>query len=179
LRSDTVASNSHIVKSQTDTVVLKEAYNEDDLIFNEHLTEELKPIRANFKRINLIKEWTSIDKRKLEKAPYNGIAEYYYLKGNIEKIIARYPNVIPNRLTEYYLFNQQLSFVIEKSYVDAIGPDTEQSEIIEDRSYFKDGKLIHQINNQDCGSPFTDEYLLVEQKRLITDFDSIKMRISN
>ena len=51
--------------------------------------------------------------------------------------------------------------------------DIEESEIIEDRSYFQNGKLIHQINNQDCGSPFAAEYLLEEQKRLKKSFDKL------
>jgi hypothetical protein len=51
--------------------------------------------------------------------------------------------------------------------------DFEKSEIIEDRSYFDNGKLLHQINSQDCGSPFADDYLLEEQKRLKKDFEKL------
>ena len=52
--------------------------------------------------------------------------------------------------------------------------DMNKSEIVEIRSYFLNGKLIHQINNQDCGSPFYDEYLLGEQKRITSEFASIR-----
>ena len=92
-------------------------------------------------------------------------------------------------LTEYYLLNGQLSFVFEKRrkynrplYYDKSAMrennDTEafdfnQSEIIEDRSYFENGKLLHQINNQDCGAPFADDYLLEEQKRIKTYFEKL------
>jgi Zn-dependent M32 family carboxypeptidase len=38
---------------QRDTVQLKETFNQEDLPVNEYLTERLKPIRANFKRIKL------------------------------------------------------------------------------------------------------------------------------
>jgi hypothetical protein len=49
----------------------------------------------------------------------------------------------------------------------------ERSEITEDRSYFESGKLIHQANNQDCGSPFTDDYLMDEQKRIVASFKEL------
>lgn len=51
--------------------------------------------------------------------------------------------------------------------------DFDKSEIIEDRSYFETGKLLHQINNQDCGSPFADDYLLEEHKRIKTCFEKL------
>ncbi|TDS50823.1 hypothetical protein C8P70_1496 [Myroides indicus] len=43
--------------------------------------------------------------------------------------------------------------------------DFDKSKIMEDRSYFDNRKLIHQINNQDCGSSFSEDYLLNEQKK--------------
>lgn len=52
--------------------------------------------------------------------------------------------------------------------------DSEKSKIIEDRSYFEKGKLIHQVNNQDCGSPFAEDYLIEEQQRLIGAFEKLK-----
>ena len=52
--------------------------------------------------------------------------------------------------------------------------DFKKSEIAENRSYFVNGKLIHQVNNQDCGSPFANDYLLKEQKRITIDFDNLK-----
>ena len=51
--------------------------------------------------------------------------------------------------------------------------DFDKSEIIEDRSYFSNGRLIHQISNQDCGSPFTEDYLAEEQKRIKDSFDKL------
>ena len=51
--------------------------------------------------------------------------------------------------------------------------DFEKSEIIEDRSYFLNGKLVHQLNNQDCGAPFADDYLLGEQKRIKTEYKNL------
>lgn len=83
----------------------------------------------------------------------------------------------------------QLSFVFEKSFEynrplyydkkamqenqDTESFDIDKSEIIEVRSYFNNEKLLHQLNNQDCGSPFAEHYILEEEKRLNTGFKSL------
>ena len=53
--------------------------------------------------------------------------------------------------------------------------DINKSEIEETRSYFDHQKLIHQVNNQDCGTPYSSEYLIGEQKRLMADFNKLKV----
>ena len=185
--SDTTTTNKKAFI--TDTVVLKEVYNEEDLPVNEYLTDRLKPIRANFKRINSITNWTSIDTEELSESTEGGEAKFYYQNGRLEKIVARHYGETFQLLTEYYLLNGKLSFVFERRHKynrplyydttamkennDTEAFDFDKSEIIEDRSYFENGKLLHQINNQDCGSPFADDYLLEEQKRIKNYFDKL------
>lgn len=183
LHSDSVDS------LQPDTIQLRETFNEEDLPVNEYLTERLKPIRANFIRINSITNWTSIDTKELGETTEGGEARYYYQNRQLEKIVTRHFGETFQQLTEYYLMDGQLSFVFEKSYKynrpmyydtkamkennDTEAFDFDKSEIIEDRSYFDKGKLLHQINNQDGGSPFADDYLVEEQKRIKTDFEKL------
>ena len=169
-----------------DTIELKETFNQEDLPVNEYLTERLKPIRANFKRINSIAKWTTIKTKDIGETTEGGEANLFYLNGQLEKIMTRHFGETFQLLTEYYLLKGQLSFVFEKSYKynrpfyhdstamnDTETFDFEKSEIIEDRSYFDKEKLLLQLNNQDCGSPFTVEYLLEEQKRIKTDFKKL------
>jgi len=173
----------------TDTIELKETFNEEDLPVNEYLTDRLKPIRANFKRINSITNWTSIDTEELSESTEGGEAKFYYQNGQLEKIVTRHYGESFQLLTEYFLLNGQLSFVFEKRYKynrplyydttamkennDSEAFDFDKSEIIENRSYFENEKLLHQISNQDCGSPYADYYLLKEQKRIKEDFDRL------
>jgi hypothetical protein len=188
--SDTTSTTTTKVDSlQRDTVELKETFIQEDLPVNEYLTERLKPIRANFKRINSIANWTTIKTRDIWETTEGGEAKFYYLNGQLEKITTRHFGETFQQLSEYYLMNGQLSFVFEKSYKynrpmyydttamkennDTEAFDFEKSEIVEDRSYFENGKLLHQLSNQDCGSPFADEYLLEEQKRIKTDFEKL------
>jgi hypothetical protein len=174
---------------QRDIIELKETFNEEDLPVNEYLTERLKPIRANFKRINSIANWTTIKTKDIWETTESGKAKFYYLNGQLEKITTRHFGETFQLLTEYYLLNGQLSFVFEKSYKynrpiyhdstamkemnDTETFDFEKSEIVEDRSYLENGTLLHQLNNSDCGSPFADDYLREEQQRIKTDFEKL------
>lgn len=185
--SDTTTANSNVVT--TDTVELKETFNEEDLPINEYLTDRLKPIRANFKRINSIINWTSIDTEELLESTEGGEAKFYYQNKQLEKIIIRQFGETFQNLAEYYLLNGELSFVFEKSYKynrpiyydstamhennDTETFDFEESDIQEDRSYLENGKLLHKIESGVCGAPFATEYLLSEQKRLKTNFDRL------
>lgn len=185
-------SETTIVSEQIDTTAnfeLEESHNEEDAIVNDYLTEELKPIRENFKRINSITNWTLIDKKELWETTEGGEVHFYYTNDKLEKIIARNFGEMFQKLTEYYLLDNELSFVFEKSFkynrpidwdstkMKEMGDnevlDFEKSEIIEDRSYFIDGKLVHQANNQDCGSPMADDYLAKEQTRLINMYKEL------
>lgn len=175
--------------SHSDTIELRESFNEEDIPANDYLTDRLKQIRANFKRINSITNWTSINTEELSESTEGGEAKFYYQNGQIEKIVTRHYGETFQLLTEYYLLNGQLSFVFEKRHKynrplyydttamkennDTEAFDFDKSEIIENRSYFENGKLLHQINNQDCGLPFAGDYLLEEQKRIKADFDKL------
>ena len=172
-----------------DTAILKETFQQEDTAYNEYLAGRLKPIRENFKRINSISKWTSVDKKELDESTEGAEATLYYSNNVLEKIVTRHFGETFQQLTEYYLLNEQLSFVFEKSYKynrpiyydstsmkennDNQAFDFEKSEITEDRSYFDKGKLIHQVNNQDCGSPFANDYLLSEQKRITADINKL------
>jgi len=180
---------------QRDIFEMKETFNQEDIPVNKYLTDKLKPIRANFKRINSITNWTSIDTEELSESTEGGEAKYYYQNGQLEKIVARHYGEAFQLLTEYYLLNGQLSFVFEKRYKynrplyydtkamkdnnDTEAFNFDKSEIIEGRSYFEYGKLLHQINNQDNGSPFADDYLLEEQRRIKADFDKLIKQTKN
>src|SRR6476620_7561465 len=60
-QADSLSADTIITGSNSDSVVLKEASNEDDIVVNEYLVEQLKPIRENFKRINSLEKWSSSD----------------------------------------------------------------------------------------------------------------------
>lgn len=164
-----------------------------DTVFEEYLGKRLKPIRENFKRINEITEWTSVDKRKLNQSTESGAATYYFLQDTLLKVVAIHFGETGKNFQEFYTKNGQLSFVFEQQYQynrpitwdstamnennDTETFDIDKSEIIEDRSYFSKGELIRQINNQDCGSPFEEEYLKEEQVRLKMEFEKLKERL--
>ncbi|MBO9565676.1 MAG: hypothetical protein J7621_23070, partial [Niastella sp.] len=173
-----------------DTAILQASFQQADTAYNDYLAAQLAPIRANFKRINSISKWTSTSTKALEETTEGGEATFYYVNGVLEKIATRHFGETFQQLTEYYLLNGQLSFVFEKAlkynrpiYYDSAAMkegnddevfDIKKSQVEETRSYFNEGKLLHQVNNQDCGSPFSSEYLAGEQKRFIATFEQLK-----
>jgi hypothetical protein len=180
--------------AQQNIKLISVSHNQKDLPGNEYLLSKLKPIRENFKRINSIRKWSSVVTKDNNESTEGGEVKFYYLNGSLQKVIARQFGETFQNLNEYYLLDGKLSFVLEKSYkynrpiyydstVMKENKDTEtfnfnKSEIIEDRSYFQNGKMIHQISNQDCGAPFADEYLLQEEKRIKTEYAKLlKSRI--
>ena len=182
-------SQTNVDKKVNDSIHLNESQKQDDLAVNEYLTNELKPIRENFKRLNSVENWASIKVVELWESTEGGEAKYYFQNKNLDKIITRHFGETFQKMTEYYLTSGNLSFVFEKLYKynrpfyydssakeennDTEKFDFDKSEIIEDRSYFSNGKLLHQLNNQDCGSPFASDYLLEEQKRLLIEFKKL------
>lgn len=170
-----------------DTLRIKESINEEDIEANEYLKERLKPIQTNFKRINSITKWTVIKKKNIEgESAEGGEATYYYKNKRLEKVMARHYGETGQALIEYYLLNGKLSFVFEKDYKynrplfydvkamkennDTEAFDFEKSEITETRNYFEGGALLHMVNSQDCGAPFSGDYMRDEDKRINDDF---------
>ncbi|SIS32749.1 hypothetical protein SAMN05421639_102362 [Chryseobacterium shigense] len=174
----------------SDTVKIKESFRENDIAINEYLTDRLKPIRTNFKRINSITQWSSIKKKDIEgESAEGGEAVFYEQKGRLEKITARLYGEMGQVLTEYYLLNGHLSFVFEKVYTynrplfydvkvmkenhDTEAFDFKKSEIEENRNYFEKGKLVHIIHSLDCGAPFSSDYIEGEQERISEAFQKL------
>ncbi len=176
--------------SHTDKTILKESFQQEDTTNNGDLNDRLKPIRENFKRINSISTWTSVDKKELDESTEGGDVNFYYSNNILEKITAQHFGETFQRVTEYYLRDGQLSLVLEKLYkynrpvyYDSTSMkengdnevfDFSKSEIVETRSYFENGTLIWQVNSKDYGSPLTNGYVSTEQKRIVTEFDKLR-----
>lgn len=188
-KADTISVKNY--QSFKDTFKLTASVNLSDKPTDKYLTELLKPIRENFKKLNSIKSdnWSNIQIKKLDGTNESGEATYYYWNSNLSKIITKEYGETFQVLTEYYFLGKQLSFVFEKSYKynRPIYQDTtamkemndtetfefDRSEINENRSYFDKRRLIYQLNNQDPGSSFTDTYLQEEQIRILKNLDRV------
>lgn len=165
-----------------------------DTLYEEYVDEErLKSIRTNFKRINEISEWTSVDKRELNQSAEGGIATYYFVKDTLLKVVVIHLGETGKNIQEFYTKSGQLSFVFEQQYQynrpitwdsttmienqDTETFDINKSDIIEDRSYFENGVLIRYINNQDSSSPSAEGSLKEKQIRLKAEFNELKERL--
>jgi len=158
-------------------------------IENEYLKEKLNPIRKMVHHINTNKIWNKT--RKIENS--DAYKEYtktlFYKDDSIVKIEIEIYEVEQQQKNEFYVHNNELIFVYENIvkynrpiYYDSIEMnknndsvvfDIEKAVIIEDLSYFENGNLIRQINNQGSSAPSAKEYLLEEQKRLYSEFEKL------
>jgi hypothetical protein len=152
------------------------------------LTDPLGPIRANFRRINAIRQWSSTVNRSLDEPGEGGEATFYYANGRLEKIEARHYGEMGQRRVQYYLLSGQPSFVLEKSYrynrpmyydsaAMQAAHDTEafafdSSEVDEQRSYFAQGRLVHRLPQPPAGTPATP-FLRQEQNRIKDEFQAV------
>lgn len=144
-----------------DKYMLQEAFNETDVAVNGDLTGKLKPIRENFKNVNSISDWDSIQTKVITATEK---VKFYYSNKRLQKVIDRSGEGINQELTEYYLLRGELSFVYEK-YFDK-SDHSEKPEVIETKYYFEKGKLLYMVNSRDRGALYANEYLLNEENRL-------------
>jgi hypothetical protein len=164
--------------SQLDSVTFKDSsldlvvvYETDDsnkpTEYKEYLGEYLNPIRIKLKKFDSISSWTAIDKRGINTDSTNGVGEFYFLHGNLKKIVQIQLSKNTRRETEFYLDNDSLFFVFEKT-IDSLElkNDPEFFEPYLDSIFFRKGELIRIIANMDCGAPFSEDYRLEEQIRL-------------
>lgn len=164
-----------IVGAQEGKVQSDEITKIDGKLDLEDLEIRLKPIKANFSRINSIQNWTKIDSIDTWETLETGIAKFYYQNNNLEKIITQEYGETFQLHTEYYLMNGQLSFVFEKLY-KYNRPfydeefDFDLSEIFESRNYFENGKLVHQALNPEKENQFNIDSVIEEEKRIKTSF---------
>ena len=163
--------------AQKQKVILKESQQSEILIENNQ-TSDIKLIQANFKRINTIGKWSKITQYETDDSADGGYINYYYNNDKLEKIVVRKFGESGQYLAEYYLLKAKLSFVFEKDlkynvpyYLKEFNYD--DSEIIEDRYYYSNNKLINYKSNQDEGAPFSDSFIKNEEKRVLKEFNQL------
>ena len=150
-----------------------------DLDYEKYPREKLKPIVEILSTTNLTKEWTFIKKINLNSSTENGEATFYFDNDELKKITTEIYSKTEKNAKEYYLHKNKIIFAYEnKSNLNnSISFDTAKMrelndsaefeiENIEERNYFINATLVHQSNNQDCGSPFSPAYLMAEQERI-------------
>ncbi len=118
----------------------------------------------------------------LSESTEGGKATFYHQNDRLEKIVVQHFGETGQKLTEYYFLKYQLSFVFEKELVynrpiyqdstrmeennDDEVFDINQSKVMEQRSYFKNGKLLHQTNRQNYNAPMAEEEIRLRKELL-------------
>jgi hypothetical protein len=180
LNSNTIIDKKYINDTINKTSMIVESWNEKDSAYNEFLTEILSPIRSNYNYINSFNSWDSTKIYSIEHSDtlYNSMS-WGYKNDTLYKITVIGFSLDYQKLSEYYLKNDSISLVVEKKlYYKNILIDTSQinnNQLIEiEKSYFNKNRLIHKVEYGDCGAPFSEEYLNLEENRILTNFDKLR-----
>ncbi len=189
LQKETVL-DEQVSFTKADTVALKVALQQIDTANNEDFAILLNVIRQNVVRIDSIAKWTSTINKELNESLEGGEATFYYISNGLEKIVTQHFGETFQKMTGYYLLNGLLSYVFEKTsqynrpiYYDSVSMkenndnqifDFKKSEIVEQKSYFDKGKLIHKSIKHNGSSPLANSNLFQEQKRILEVYNKFK-----
>ena len=165
------------------STILFSQEKKQDIKSSKNLQEILKPIKANFNRLNSIKSWTKITKVETDDSTEGGYINFYYLDGNLEKILVRKFGESGQYLAEYYLINGQLSFLYEKDETYNLplywkGFDESKSKIALKRYYFNENKLVDLVSNLTQKKPLSNQVLQEYQKNILDEFNAI-LKLTN
>lgn len=187
--------NKNETRQQNDTAIKTddrdfEQTTTDDLSEDNSLNDHLLTIRKTVSHINSIEDWSSIVMKELSESTEGGKAKYYLFDGKLQKIISQHFGETFQLLTQYYIHDDKLCFVIEqrtnynrpiyydqemmKENDDREAFDIDKSEIIEHRSYFENNRLLHQINNKDSTTNLSQE-----QNRIQNNFNKLLKMINH
>lgn len=161
----------------------------------EYLSEKLNPIRAFVKKTDRIHEWSLVLKKELNESTEGGEVVFYNWNGKLTKVTSTHYGETYQKLVSYYLRNDSLIFVYEKSiqynrsiYQDSARMrelndtevfDLDQALIQETESYFEHGQLIRSLNKEDCQAPHTLHYLKEEHARISKQFEILRRIYEN
>ncbi len=150
-----------------------------DMSYSDWVEQRTRPMKENVKRIEAIQNWTSVNTVNTGGDSTEGsYAKYYYREGTLEKVVSVQMGETGQEVTEYYLLNGKLSFVMEREYTAAAHGDNDNGIFDNDpemegtKTYFEDGKVLVQVS-QDCGAPNDKEFEQKEGERLQYDFDRL------
>lgn len=154
---------------------------------------QINSIRKNFTRINSIKTFTNIDTLDVWQSTEGGVGLFFYKDTTLEKVLVKRFGETFQKLSEYYLLKNELSFVFEKTlrynrpiYYDSIMQaefnDTEafdisKSTVIEERSYFANQQLIRKLNSKEVSKSYETSFYATERERLLKEFQELLERI--
>ncbi|MBA2611198.1 MAG: hypothetical protein H0U95_04450 [Bacteroidetes bacterium] len=111
-------------------------------------------IKKNYSRINAIKKWTKVKEVIDYKAYDEGLdnkVTLFYTANNLEKIKVILYREMFKKETQYYFLNNELSLVVDNLISYQKPYQTKNAKILTDKLYFKRGRLLDLVKEQDSG----------------------------
>jgi hypothetical protein len=135
--------------------------------FCQYRIKEIKAIDNLCHKLD-IKKWNQVKKYSLIEGDSG--TKLYYAENSLQKLTHTNYGEIGKQIIIFYLINKQIVKVTETEYQyhgnyadTTLNKNKTTKET--SKSYFQKGKMFHQIG-EDCGSPFTKDFLDSETIRL-------------
>ncbi len=149
---DTVSSGDTVglgEGSGLDSVLGRDGYSDGGNV------DSLKVVRANYDRIQGIRDWDRIDSAEIFESTEGGMVYYYFKNKVLEKLDVSYYGESGYTLAKYYLLDDKVSFVFEERYnynSHMYAPEFDMDKTKkfgEDRFYYFDGKFFKFIGTKE------------------------------
>jgi len=189
-KKEGVGSDSISNSTLLEEYFFEEAYMLEDTFVIEKTPTLLLSIQKNFKEVNSVQKWDSVVHRVVFESGMEGDLSAYYLGGKLSKLLVRHHDDAFQKLCEYYLKENELSMILEKSiYFDSFNTHINQRDsiyVVNGRkavieivnSYFEERKLIYQYHSSQSGMYYTPDDFIKEQKRLIEIYSILRSSLN-
>lgn len=149
------------------------AVDDSTEVYQEYLGEKLNPIRKYVAEVDAVDfdDWSLVTDKSLELNSEQVVASIYVWNSTLKKIKVINQDPKSQGESNYYFKNNELVYVSEQSMKELGGDGIL---LFKNKSYFENETLIRSLNNQDCGSPYNEEYRVEEYKRIMADLDIIR-----
>lgn len=149
------------------------------------VTDRFDSIRSVVREMNAVTNWAITTRQDLEESTEGGEVSFYSLNGRVQKMKARRYGETYQQVTEYYLSDGNLLFVLDTTFQynrpmyydstamkdagDTEAFDFDKSTVIIDSVYFAEGKIVKRSTRQQ-GVPSKDtDYLRRNEKELLQE----------
>jgi len=133
-------------------------------------------IKTEVKTLEDENNWSEIKEFQIENFTTKGaFLKLFYKENKLQKMTLVGHNTYAVVKKNFYLSKSELIFVLEKEYEfhDITTKDTVNDMlnlVYKTESYFKNDKLIRQLESNDSGHPFSEEYLKAMGDSILEDF---------
>jgi hypothetical protein len=167
-----LVEDSLIIIDFDDTIESVQEFVEIDSVNSDRVTL----IKKNFKKLNDKNYWSDFRIVSIEgESTEGGEAKFFYRNNEVEKLVVKIYGEMGQTLTEYYLMNNNLSFIYHQDYkynthVFQDDFDFDKSDMIDFRYYFEADTIFRILSSEGGEVLYNPPYFKEVTEQKVDDF---------